>query len=364
METKVKKTASWLTAGLLLPVLLFVTWLTAAQPLRTTAGFITEYAIPAGNSDPFNIVVEAPGRVWFTMPSANAIGSLVVTSTVDYDFTLYPVPTAGSEPYDLAFDGSAIWFTERAGNRIGRLDLATRTISDNFLTLAPGSAPTGIAVAPDGAVWFAQRDGNRIGRYNPATMTLTEYSYNMAGGQPEDIAVLNNNNIWFTAPGVMRVVLLTPSTGTFLSVPVQTSPGSPLVAPGGIAVDNSAPWISAPDLDLIGRYAPGTLALWRWYALPIDGSRPTALVYHNAAGQPQVWFVETAGGRVGQLITDANGNPISIRTHQLPTANSQPTGIALDANGRVWIAENGSGMIAEWSPPYFHLTFLPGITKP
>ena len=36
---------------------------------------------------PLNLVVESPNQVWFTLPAENAIGSLVVTNTVDYEFT-------------------------------------------------------------------------------------------------------------------------------------------------------------------------------------------------------------------------------------------------------------------------------------
>ncbi len=85
---------------------------------------LVEYPIPMADSAPRNIVVEAPGRIWFTAENGNSIGRLVVTNTLDYQFTMYNIPTANSQPYDLAFDGSNyIWFTELAGNKIGRLDI-------------------------------------------------------------------------------------------------------------------------------------------------------------------------------------------------------------------------------------------------
>ena len=43
-----------------------------------------------------------------------------------------------------------------------------------FELLHSGSLPTGIAAGPDGAVWFTERNGNRIGRIS-ATGAITEF---------------------------------------------------------------------------------------------------------------------------------------------------------------------------------------------
>src|SRR5690348_1874511 len=90
-----------------------------------SAGFMQAYTIPAA---PLNIVVEAPGHVWFTLPNASAIGSLVVTPTVA--FANHPTPTANSTPYDLVYANQLIWFSERTGNKIGRLNTQSGVIDE------------------------------------------------------------------------------------------------------------------------------------------------------------------------------------------------------------------------------------------
>lgn len=136
-----------------------------AKPEASESGFITEFSVPGS---PNNIVVAAPNQVWFTLPMSNAIGSLVVTTTVDFDVSVYPALTADSQPYDLVYDdvNNAIWFTELAGGKLGRFDITTKTITETVeISTTSTISPTGIALAPNGDVWFAMRDGNRIGRF-------------------------------------------------------------------------------------------------------------------------------------------------------------------------------------------------------
>ena len=84
--------------------------------LAQQGSYLSEYPVPGR---PQSIAVEAPNRVWFTLPEENQIGRLVVTSPVSYTVTTYTVPTANSQPYDLKYAGGYIWFTERLGNKIG-----------------------------------------------------------------------------------------------------------------------------------------------------------------------------------------------------------------------------------------------------
>jgi streptogramin lyase len=161
--------------------------LSAAEPVTSSSDFVVEYPIPVPDSGPLNIVVESPGRVWFTMSEANMIGSLVVTSTTEYRFTTFAVPTANSVPYDLVFSDGLVWFTENAGNKIGRLDPASGSITEYSIPTA-NSGPAGIDVAPDGMMWFVERDGNRLGSLDPDTGIITDtYQYSRPDSRLEDV---------------------------------------------------------------------------------------------------------------------------------------------------------------------------------
>ncbi|HRQ39248.1 MAG TPA: hypothetical protein PLD25_15175 [Chloroflexota bacterium] len=355
--------------AVLLTVLLFSSYTEAAPPTANglpDLGFINEYPVPSGH--PFNIVVETagpPASVWYTLPDVNAIGHLVVTSTVDYTFTTWTVPTANSEPYDLVYDGNdTIWFTENAGNKIGRLTLSTGNMVEYTVPTA-NSAPTGIDLSPDGRVWFLERAGNKLAVFNPNTTQFQEFPYELTAGQLEDMAVLDNNHIWLTAPGQNRVSEYRVDVNDFVNIPVISGPGGTLFPPGDIVVGNGRTWISAPSQDWVGVYAPGTLSFWEWVNTWSTGGQPTGLAFSSPDGLSHIWYVETSGNRVGKFVTNAQGQRSYYWAATLPTTDSQPRNIAVAPNQHAWITQRGAGQIAEWRPPTsFYHSFLPVMLRP
>ena len=77
--------------------------------------------------------------------------------------TAYTIPTPNSSPGGIAAgpDGN-LWFTERAGNKIGRIS-PIGTITE-FPLPTLNSGPTGIAAGPDGNLWFIEYRANKVGR--------------------------------------------------------------------------------------------------------------------------------------------------------------------------------------------------------
>jgi virginiamycin B lyase len=312
---------------------------------------LTEYPVPGS---PLYVSVEAPGRVWFTLPDQNAIGRLVVTSTMDYSVVTYTVPTAGSQPYDLKYAGGAVWFTEMSGNKIGRLDPSNGTIVE-FSIPTSGSQPTGIDVLPGNptTVWFTERSGNKLGRLVvTSTMDYLFAEYPLPSGysnaQPEDIFVESPDSIWFTAPGVNLIGNLKPSIWPSQSAFawIYTGGGS---QPQTIKTDGEIAWFTEPNGNRIGQYFYTTITQLNWYTLPLTASGP----YDLALWQGKVWFTELSGNRVGWLIP----SPRQFREFGLP-AGSAPKGLGVDSNGCVWVAESGRNRIAAWCPPYFRFVYL------
>ncbi|MCB8943215.1 MAG: hypothetical protein H6658_05625 [Ardenticatenaceae bacterium] len=322
-------------------------------------GFIVEFPVPQAASQPQNLVIETagpPSRIWFTMAESDAIGRLVVTSTVDFAFTTYSL-TAGSEPFDIAYDGSLVWFTEPGGNRIGQLDPVTGMITE---TAVPDNySPLYLDVDGNGNVWFTELLANQIVRYQPDLDSFTSFVYNFAAGEPTRIEVLNPNSVWITAPGVNRVAELVVANGSFVNIPVSDI-GIPAFPPDGLALDSAGPWVTAPTMMRIGRYAEGTVSFWRWYVLPMAAN---SLAYTGSSSQRQLWFTSQQAGQVGRLVLDSFGNLVSFGMYALPTANSQPTDIAVAADGVAWVVESDGNKIAAWYPPYFYQTLLPFVSK-
>lgn len=325
--------------------------------VEASAPIFSEYHVFAS---PLNVAVQSPRQIWFTLPNHNALGKLVVTSTLEYQVVTYTVPTVAGEPYDLKLVSGKVWFTERAGNKIGRFDLDTE-IFDEFVIPTVSSRPTGIDVLATNPVqvWFTESSGNKLGRLvvtSTVDYVFTEYSLpsGYPNAQPEDIVVESGNSIWFTAPGVSRLGNFSPSLWPNSSAFEMISTGASS-QPWSVKVDASGyPWITERVGNRIGMFFPQTISFFNWYPLPAPNSDPYGLEF----SQGYVWFTERNGNRLGQLDRLSR----RIREFGLPTA-SLPTGVAADANGCLWIALSGRNKIASWCPPYFHSTYLPILMR-
>ena len=88
---------------------------------RTLAQTFTNFPIPTANSEPGDIATGSDGALWFVDLASNNIGRITTAGTV----TEFPVPTANSSPFGItAGPGGALWFTEINSNKIGRITTA------------------------------------------------------------------------------------------------------------------------------------------------------------------------------------------------------------------------------------------------
>lgn len=102
---------------------------------------------------PFRLAI-APGgqRMWFTELEGNNI-SLYMLTTQEFGLR-YAVPTGDSRPYDLDVDSTgAVWFSEQRGGKIGRLVLTTTAAFAEFNVPVPGARVQGITVDSQDIVW-------------------------------------------------------------------------------------------------------------------------------------------------------------------------------------------------------------------
>lgn len=320
---------------------------------RADGPLLVEYPV---QFSPLHVAIESPGRIWFTQPNEHSIGRLVVTSTVDYQFTQFPIPPASSQPYDIDFASGMVWFTEKDGNTIGRLNPATGAV-DEFAIPTPNSQPAGLDAleGTPAQIWFAEKGANKIGLLT-VTSTVDSYfnEYDLSGSltnsQPEDVAVDSNGKVWFTAPGATRIGRFDPSSSAFNFV--GTGSGS---EPWSIKVDEQGyPWFTDRTNNRVGKYFPQTLSTIAWSDLPNPNSFPNDV----AVGAGFAWITERDGSRAGQ-VNSTNG-----AISEIGLANSSsPAGLAMDGNGCIWIAESGLNKIASWCSPYFNKVYLPLVLR-
>jgi len=364
-----KKVARWpgklqtLTAALIF-VLLTINLLPQqsanAETLSVSNGLFRSYAVLGS---PKHVVVETPDRIWFTAPDADAIGLLTVIEVTDQVIeyhTRYFLTGAGSKPYDLVLHQGAIWFTLAGANALGKLVIATETLTQ--YPLSPGSEPRGIAVNPvDGTIWCVTRTGNALVKFDPIATTAEEFPYPVADAGLEDVTFGGDNVVWMTSTTRNEVRQFDLTTGQFqLAVPTG-SDGAPI----SVVVDVlNYPWVTFSSTGDIGRYAPGTLALWRRFAAPMSAGQPAGLHIRGDSFSQQVWYTLTAGGAVGYFRTRNSGQLMTPHLNfPLPGRNSSPWGVTVSADGVVWIADSGANQLVEWLPPYYEPLYLPAIAR-
>ena len=126
-------------------------------------------------SKPLSIVVR-DGALWFSEAAGNRVGRI----TMDGMVTEFPIPSHDSQPRAMVThpDGS-IWFVETSTNALGRIDRDGRIIEHKVLT--PNASLRGVTVGADGDLWYTANSANKIGRMAPDGTVVGEYRYPDAG---------------------------------------------------------------------------------------------------------------------------------------------------------------------------------------
>jgi streptogramin lyase len=267
----------------------------------TPAGVLTQFL------QPFcrylgDIAVGSDGNLWFTwsdqsVPFVFKHGisrmtlATVVTATIVTDF-----PLPGSSGGIAAGPDGAIWFTEPALDRIGRI---TTTGAVSEFALPAGSAPTGIVAGPDGNLWFTERSGNKIGRMT-TTGTVTEFPVPTAGSRPLYITSGSDGNLWFTAEDKIGRITI---SGVITEFPIPI-PGSLFdITPGP---DGNIWFTEKDDNHQIGRLSVVRGPTLETRILPVVGSTAgvggsyfrTAVQLHNS----------TTAAMTGQIVFHPSGS--------------------------------------------------------
>jgi streptogramin lyase len=205
--------------------------------------------------------------------------------------------TVGARPLSIVTgpDGY-LWFTEYDGNRIGRIDPATRTIAEFSSGIAAAAGPRGIAAGPDGSLWFTEHDVDQIGRINPATGAISEYSAGITGADLWGIAAGPDGNLWFAETIRDKIGRINPSTGAISEYSAGMTPGA---GPLGIASgpdDNL--WFTELYTDKIGRINPSTGTITEFDTGMAPGAEPIGI---TTGPDGSLWFAEYGGDRIGRI---------------------------------------------------------------
>jgi streptogramin lyase len=250
--------------------------------------------------------------------------------------------TAGSYPWSITSgpDGN-LWFTERAGNRIGRISPAG-TLFESSSLLTASSAPYDITTGPDGNLWFAEYSAGKIGRITPAGNLLPELTPPTSSSGPVGIVTGPDGNIWFTEYNVGQIARYNPTTTMFTETAVPSGASS---APWGIvAGPDGNLWFAESRTGKIGKITTAATPVITEYTIP-GGSSPTGI---TVGADGNLWFVDSLAGLVGKVAPGTG----TITTYAVPgfVTELYHDSIAAGPDGNVWFTSYQGGLIGKITP--------------
>jgi virginiamycin B lyase len=252
-------------------------------------------------------------------------------------------------------DGN-LWFTESAGNKIGRLTPAGR-LSEFALPTTCGDSlgcgPDGITSGPDGALWFTEATGNRIGRITSAGR-ISEFP--LPTTCPQDVTGLSLARVRKAKDAAIAGSQEGGGTGMAAgSRGVWQRPldneGSGCHPVGITSGPDGNLWFTEAAADRIGRLTPaGGVSE---FALPSTchtrlGCGPAGI---TSGPDGNLWFAEAAGNQIGRMTPAGRISEYALPTTCSDSPGCGPAGITSGPDGALWFAESAGNQIGQLLPP-------------
>jgi streptogramin lyase len=118
--------------------------------------------------------------------------------------TTFDPPTKG-KPQRLEVDSNGIvWFTERRGNKIGRLDPETKAFKE-FPLPGPEASPYAIGIDKAGMIWYSSHEQDTLNRLDPKTGKVTEYPYPHSEISMREFFVDSKGRMWYASSANNKV---------------------------------------------------------------------------------------------------------------------------------------------------------------
>lgn len=299
---------------------------------------ITEFQIKSPNNHPGDMVVGADNNVWFVDQTGNKIGHVTHTGTI----TGALIPQKASNVVGIAEgpDG-AIWFTEAATSRIGRL---AGGVFHTYL-LPTKSSPRGITTGSDGNLYYTMYGRHAIGQINPTTKVRNNtFAALPAGAGPTRITSGPDGNLWVTETAKNEVARVTVPGGVVTQVPLPANSAPSHIAAG----PDGNMWVTEPGRNRVALINTTSLVV-----TPIVvGGTPTGIT--PGGDGATMWVTEQTGNAVARITIAGN----VVKAFPVPTKASAPGGIVTGGDGNVWFSENASDKIGRVSTVAGHSSYV------
>jgi streptogramin lyase len=348
-------------------------FLEVLESRRLLSATVTEYpALYSGtNGNPSQLAVGSDGNLWFTEPTADALGAFNPTSTaVSSQITLSAF--GGNPPAITATSGAngAIWFALANFGELGQINLSTQVPMIYTASLAEFSA--GITSLGND-LWFTIPGANSIGEFDAGTDEFVNfYSVSPANidvsGFSSQIIAGPDGNLWFTEPGAIGI--FSPKSDSVITqVALPTANGTEMPSALTIGPDGNI-WFteSTATSSAVGVIKTTSETYITQFALPA-ASQPQGI---TSGPDNNIWFSESGTGAIGMIAVtsitdpalDTLGTPISIPTLGSTggvVSHPDPLGITAGPDGNLWFADSAGaiGMVTLNAAPHFAVTSAP-----
>jgi virginiamycin B lyase len=252
---------------------------------------------------------------------------------VEYDF---PAPL-GQGPWSAVEDKDGmIWIPYYGkGNEVVRLDPTTAEMTHFPLGFAKKAGIHSAVPARDGSVWFTEASNFRIGRLDPATKQITEYPMRaLPDGtrtRSHTIRVDDRGLVWTS--GGPAISMFDPKTERFQHYDLDSTYGV-VVGPNG------EQWFTSFREDgPIGRIKDGVLS--KFYP-PTKGKPQRIQVDHEG----MVWFSERRGNKIGRFDPKTE----TFKEFPLPGPEASPYAVGIDRNHMIWYSSHEQDTLGRLDP--------------
>jgi DNA-binding beta-propeller fold protein YncE len=258
------------------------------------------------------------------------------------------------DPVGVAVDATgAVYVPDAAGDAIRKLSPTGKLLA---LWNSQLNHPSGIALDPEGHIYIADTGDSRIVKLSATGRLLASWRTAGPGSvsfrTPDALAVDARGNVFVADTGNNRILKLSPEG--IVSSQWKTQPPTPIVRlrVPAITVDrHDDVWTVNPDQDRVYELSPSGTRLRTWVL-------PSRLGLHGAFG-----LAVDGAGRVSVMALVASGFPViaQFTSHGAflsewghsgvgPGGLSTPSGLAVDRQGNVYVADTGNYRIQKFSP--------------
>ena len=201
-------------------------WAAYLGKLDPKTGAVVEFPMPDPKAkDPHTPLFDRKEEhLWFTLQQANMVGRMTMATG---EIKLVTMPTPRSQPYGMVLDSTgAVFFDEFGANRLARLDPVSLEIREFTLPNA-GTRPSRLAITPDDVLWYTDYARGYLGMLDPRTGRTKEWqSPSGARTFPYAITALGGA-LWYVEGGSKPNLLVRfdPARETFQSWEIPTGGG-------------------------------------------------------------------------------------------------------------------------------------------